>query len=457
MASSMAYLQIHLSELDEINAGVCDGATYDYIKKYMPYVHYNRKKDKLGYRYPSGESYIDLCKRVWPIMQKLRTHGGSKLIVGHQAVLRCMFGYLEKRPLYDITHLVRFSSTCPTTTALELGVHADMHTRRKLSATRGRGPSIQGRDLKTARMLQSVPHHQVFQFTVYPDGTITRKDFHMDLVADPAQPERPLPGWPFDVSHSRPLTDTDIARYSPKPKVPLLISRVVSLAQVDCSDHLSTNEAQPPLARRAVASGPPPGAASAAAAAPPGAHAAEALPPPEVCAAAAGPAAAAAVRGEALGAVATGGMPMATPRRQRPLLATKSCVAAAAGPPLRAVGDGDSDAALGLLLSPRLSRSAPGNLLQLVDRARAEHGSPAASSSSASPRRESGGAPSHSGARIAFASKPFDAFVRPCSPPASALCPAARGLRAWLTCIMAWHAGLLLAPRAGRVLPFVWL
>lgn len=104
---TLCSLQIHLKELDEINAGVCDGATYEYIKKYMPFIHYNRKKDKLRYRYPSGESYIDLCKRVWPIVRQLKAHGGKKLIVGHQAVLRCIFGYLEGRPLKDITHLVR--------------------------------------------------------------------------------------------------------------------------------------------------------------------------------------------------------------------------------------------------------------------------------------------------------------------------------------------------------------
>lgn len=78
--------------------------------------------------------------------------------------------------------------------------------------------------------MQSVPHHQIFQFTVHTDGTITRKDFHMDLVRDPSNPEAPIPGWPFDVSHSRPLTATDIARYSPKPMRPLLINRVASLS-----------------------------------------------------------------------------------------------------------------------------------------------------------------------------------------------------------------------------------
>eukprot|EP00892_Ulva_mutabilis_P001012 jgi/Ulvmu1/10911/UM007_0088.1 len=181
-ASKLPLPQVHLSELDEIHAGVCDGATYPYIKTYMPYVHYSRKRDKLHYRYPSGESYIDLCRRTWPVLQRLKRHGGSRLIVGHQAVLRCLFGYLEGRKLDDITHL-------------------------------------------------SVPHHQIFQFTVYPDGKIERRDFPMELVTE--APEGPVAmQWPFDVSHSRPLTVSDVARAAPRPKVPLLLNRTASLADV---------------------------------------------------------------------------------------------------------------------------------------------------------------------------------------------------------------------------------
>ena len=80
--------------------------------------------------------------------------------------------------------------------------------------------------------MQSVPHHQIFQFTVHPDGSITRKDIHMDLVRDPAHPHTRLPGWPFDVSHSRPLTAADMARYSSKPLGPLPSDRVASLSDV---------------------------------------------------------------------------------------------------------------------------------------------------------------------------------------------------------------------------------
>ena len=41
--------------MDEIDAGICDGMTYEEIAEKMPDVSAARKKDKLGYRYPKGE------------------------------------------------------------------------------------------------------------------------------------------------------------------------------------------------------------------------------------------------------------------------------------------------------------------------------------------------------------------------------------------------------------------
>src|SRR5690606_21138053 len=52
--------------LDEIDAGVCDGMTYSEIRKQYPYDFAARAEDKLGYRYPRGESYADLIQRLEP-------------------------------------------------------------------------------------------------------------------------------------------------------------------------------------------------------------------------------------------------------------------------------------------------------------------------------------------------------------------------------------------------------
>ena len=52
--------------LDEIHAGMCDGLTYAEIKEQFPEVAEGRSIDKLRYRYPQGESYEDVIRRVEP-------------------------------------------------------------------------------------------------------------------------------------------------------------------------------------------------------------------------------------------------------------------------------------------------------------------------------------------------------------------------------------------------------
>lgn len=51
-----------------------------------------RDQDKLRYRYPWGESYIDIMTRLRPALSALEDEH-NVVVVGHQAVLRCMLGY----------------------------------------------------------------------------------------------------------------------------------------------------------------------------------------------------------------------------------------------------------------------------------------------------------------------------------------------------------------------------
>jgi broad specificity phosphatase PhoE/predicted kinase len=83
-----------LRALDEIDAGVCDGYTYDEIKGKMPEEFAARASDKLRYRYPRGESYADVIQRLEPVIVELEGLRRPILIVAHQAVLRALYGYL---------------------------------------------------------------------------------------------------------------------------------------------------------------------------------------------------------------------------------------------------------------------------------------------------------------------------------------------------------------------------
>ena len=80
--------------LDEIFAGDCEGLTYEEIERTHGDEARLRKRDKLGYRYPRGESYLDLIARLDPLMHELESYKEPLLVVSHQATLRVLYSYL---------------------------------------------------------------------------------------------------------------------------------------------------------------------------------------------------------------------------------------------------------------------------------------------------------------------------------------------------------------------------
>jgi broad specificity phosphatase PhoE/predicted kinase len=84
--------------LDEVDAGVCDGMTYEEISEAMPLEYEARGADKFRYRYPRGESYQDVIQRLEPVIFELERERAPVLIIGHQAVLRALYAYMMDRP-----------------------------------------------------------------------------------------------------------------------------------------------------------------------------------------------------------------------------------------------------------------------------------------------------------------------------------------------------------------------
>lgn len=98
---------IKWKQLDEIDAGICDGLTYAEVADKYPEEYESRKLNKLHYRYPRGESYQDVIHRLEPVITELMRQKGPILIVAHQAILRVLYGYLTNRspqecPVIDI-------------------------------------------------------------------------------------------------------------------------------------------------------------------------------------------------------------------------------------------------------------------------------------------------------------------------------------------------------------------
>lgn len=91
--------------LDEIHAGHCDGLTYSQIGDKYPEIAEGRQTDKLRYRYPQGESYEDIIRRVEPIILAIEQRSEPILIIAHQAILRVIFGYFTNKSKESVPHL----------------------------------------------------------------------------------------------------------------------------------------------------------------------------------------------------------------------------------------------------------------------------------------------------------------------------------------------------------------
>ena len=123
--------------LIEIQVGVCDNLSYEEIAERLPAEADARKKDKLRYqrstghthrslqhpvdlflllpshrlcalsryRYPQGESYLDVIQRLEPCILELERMQSPVLLIVHRAVARCLLSYFMDIDPNQIPHL----------------------------------------------------------------------------------------------------------------------------------------------------------------------------------------------------------------------------------------------------------------------------------------------------------------------------------------------------------------
>lgn len=90
--------------LDELDAGVCDGMTYEEIEAQYPEDYANRDEDKFNYRYRGGESYRDVVVRLEPVIMELERQNNI-LIIGHQAIIRCLYAFFQGFPQDQLPYI----------------------------------------------------------------------------------------------------------------------------------------------------------------------------------------------------------------------------------------------------------------------------------------------------------------------------------------------------------------
>lgn len=115
--------------LDEIFAGTFDGMTYEEIQQIAPEEFAERARSKLRYRYPRGESYLDVIERLEPVVMELERQRDAVMIVGHQGILRILYAYFTGRNREDAPFV-----PIPLNTLIKLvpGTYLCEETRTKL-------------------------------------------------------------------------------------------------------------------------------------------------------------------------------------------------------------------------------------------------------------------------------------------------------------------------------------
>jgi len=108
-ADKLVFLSNYKAEkyLDELNAGLRDGISYVEFEQNFPDEFRERMLNKLHFRYPRGESYMDVIQRIEPVIFEIERIREPVIVVGHQGMLRCLYGYfaevpLDKIPILDI-------------------------------------------------------------------------------------------------------------------------------------------------------------------------------------------------------------------------------------------------------------------------------------------------------------------------------------------------------------------
>lgn len=93
--------------LDELNAGIMEGLTYEEIRTKYADEYLRRRRDKLAYRYPGpgGEGYLDVINRVRPVIVELERMTDHCLLITHRSVARVLLAYFQGLKREDVADL----------------------------------------------------------------------------------------------------------------------------------------------------------------------------------------------------------------------------------------------------------------------------------------------------------------------------------------------------------------
>jgi broad specificity phosphatase PhoE/predicted kinase len=104
-AAALPWPAVRLKLLDEIDAGIFDGWTYAEVGRRAPDEAAARAADKLRYRYPRGESYLDVIGRLLPVIAEIERQRAPVVVVAHNAIIRVLYGFFAGKQQDDVPRL----------------------------------------------------------------------------------------------------------------------------------------------------------------------------------------------------------------------------------------------------------------------------------------------------------------------------------------------------------------
>ncbi|KZL68717.1 6-phosphofructo-2-kinase [Colletotrichum tofieldiae] len=93
--------------LNELNAGLFEGLTYEEIARRFPGEYRKRAEDKLHYTYPGvgGEGYLQVIARLRDMVREIERIEDHVLIIGHRSVCRVLMAYFMDLTRNEIADL----------------------------------------------------------------------------------------------------------------------------------------------------------------------------------------------------------------------------------------------------------------------------------------------------------------------------------------------------------------
>ena len=98
----------HKKEFNEVDFGVMDGLTGEEIEKRYPGLLEERNKDRIHFKPPEGESYVEADRRVMPVFRQLfeKHKGETVVVVMHGVLIRLIYKEITGRDIYkDGNHI----------------------------------------------------------------------------------------------------------------------------------------------------------------------------------------------------------------------------------------------------------------------------------------------------------------------------------------------------------------